>query len=996
MTESPGLNNTATDSTSVGSFECISSSSSSFSGKTTAEGQFDSPMTDAAQPSSEQDNSNNTTTPINEDNENNNNKDNEQQPQQQLAKEERDVLVETQKTTQLEEGQKWAILDNGWWAKFAEGEPVGPIDNSLLLIGNNIKPGLSEGNHFTTVPDTVWKKLVQVYGGGPEIMRSVVKNYTNRYQIDLKIPFMLQFMKSSSLQTIVQIPAYKHETISSLKERACKEFQLKPEDVRIWDYYNQNKYSELKDREYVSNSNFIENQHVLLEERLADGSWPAVKQNNHQQFQNTRTGSARPGITGLNNLGNTCFMNSALQCLSNTPPLTNYFLNNTYVQDLNKTNPLGCNGDLATDYASLIKDIWAGTLNSVAPRDFKSQIERFAPQFAGYHQHDSQELLAFLLDGLHEDLNKVLKKPFIEGKDYDGRPDDVIAKEQWQMHKARNDSIIIDWFQAQLKSKLVCPVCSKISITFDPFMYLSLPLPSQTQKQFNVVFINKDSKIKATTHEVCLIAQTSTGKDILEKISEQVSIPTKNLVLCTFSHMSSSFKIVDPKQGLDNINNRDSVIVYEVETDDEQNPLVVYQQVVVNMKQQDSYYSSRSPFILSVPSTVKTTGDLYKVILDRLDAYLNRAQIDEIFNSHSVEQEEEEEQEDNENDGEKPEKQEHDSEKAVETNASASNADSVSEDDTTTPMIGPLAPSHMSSGSGYFHSSNGYNHSSYASSRSGMDYNSYGYNSNNRNVIPADKKDPRFVFQILDSTKNLMTSIPTTKIGEITLILDNGNMIDTDPLNQAFSRTHPHREVPVEREVSLKRCIELFITEEQLGPDDPWYCSTCKEHQRAFKKFDIWSAPPILVVHLKRFSYKKYNREKLDTLVKFPIEDLDLSEFVLDKSSPKPVYDLFAVSNHYGSMGGGHYTAYAKNHTENKWFKFDDSHVSEVHDPNNVETEAAYVLFYRRRDTAAPATTAEDVTMDLKVNSESSLENDDSNNNLNNTTTTTTTTTTNI
>jgi ubiquitin carboxyl-terminal hydrolase 4/11/15 len=48
--------------------------------------------------------------------------------------------------------------------------------------------------------------------------------------------------------------------------------------------------------------------------------------------------------------------------------------------------------------------------------------------FSGYNQHDSGELITYLLDGLHEDLNRVKQKPYTEIKDYDGRPDAVIAK----------------------------------------------------------------------------------------------------------------------------------------------------------------------------------------------------------------------------------------------------------------------------------------------------------------------------------------------------------------------------------------------------------------------------------------------------------------------------------------------------------------------------------------------------------------------------------------
>jgi len=131
-----------------------------------------------------------------------------------------------------------------------------------------------------------------------------------------------------------------------------------------------------------------------------------------------------------------------------------------------------------------------------------------------------------------------------------------------------------------------------------------------------------------------------------------------------------------------------------------------------------------------------------------------------------------------------------------------------------------------------------------------------------------------------------------------------------------------------------------------------WYCNRCKEFKQATKKFDLWTLPNILVVHLKRFSYRsKYWREKLETFVNYPTTGLDLSRHLLvpnaNNENP-PIYDLYAVSNHYGSMGGGHYTAYAMNKETKKWYKFDDSWTAEVNE-REVVTSSAYVLFYRRR-----------------------------------------------
>lgn len=79
--------------------------------------------------------------------------------------------------------------------------------------------------------------------------------------------------------------------------------------------------------------------------------------------------------------------------------------------------------------------------------------------FKGFHQHDSSELITFVLDGIHEDLNRVKKKPYVETKDYDGRSDFVVAKESWLNHLARNQSVIVDLMHGQYKSTLKCPTC---------------------------------------------------------------------------------------------------------------------------------------------------------------------------------------------------------------------------------------------------------------------------------------------------------------------------------------------------------------------------------------------------------------------------------------------------------------------------------------------------------------------------------------------------------
>ncbi|GAA0183391.1 cysteine protease [Lithospermum erythrorhizon] len=145
------------------------------------------------------------------------------------------------------------------------------------------------------------------------------------------------------------------------------------------------------------------------------------------------------------------------------------------------------------------------------------------------------------------------------------------------------------------------------------------------------------------------------------------------------------------------------------------------------------------------------------------------------------------------------------------------------------------------------------------------------------------------------------------------------------------------------------------MKEEPLGPDDMWYCPHCKEHRQAIKKLDLWRLPNILVFHLKRFSYGRWTKDKLDDFVDFPVQNLDLSKYVKceDASGMSHIYNMYAISNHYGGLAGGHYTAHSKC-KDGRWYHFDDSYVSSVEE-SEVNSSAAYVLFYERVDSDVEA-----------------------------------------
>uniref|UniRef100_A0A8C4Q047 Ubiquitin carboxyl-terminal hydrolase n=1 Tax=Eptatretus burgeri TaxID=7764 RepID=A0A8C4Q047_EPTBU len=196
---------------------------------------------------------------------------------------------------------------------------------------------------------------------------------------------------------------------------------------------------------------------------------------------NPTYGGLGRGRTGLRNLGNTCYMNSVLQCLNSTTPLAQHFVGNQYVNDINKNNTLGYGGALAEEFAVLVQALWSGQYRSISPRDFKSQIGRVNTQFSSFQQQDSQELLVFLLDGLNEDLNRARREPISQ----DGNellPDASAACLAWEAHSKLNASVVVDLFHGQFKSTLQCASCKKKSHTFEAFACLSLPIPSGNNK----------------------------------------------------------------------------------------------------------------------------------------------------------------------------------------------------------------------------------------------------------------------------------------------------------------------------------------------------------------------------------------------------------------------------------------------------------------------------------------------------------------------------------
>ena len=190
------------------------------------------------------------------------------------------------------------------------------------------------------------------------------------------------------------------------------------------------------------------------------------------------------GLVGLNNLGNTCYMNTGIQCLSNCELLTKYIVGKYYEKHINKNNPIGSQGEIVENYAKLITHIWKGNKDCLYPIQFKKAFGKTYQNFNDYRQQDSQEFISYLLDILHEDLNKVNNKPYIPEKDIlNNLTDEEIFKIKKDLYLCRNQSFIADLIYGFYKSTVFCPNenCKNISKSFEPFSTITLSLVNETE-----------------------------------------------------------------------------------------------------------------------------------------------------------------------------------------------------------------------------------------------------------------------------------------------------------------------------------------------------------------------------------------------------------------------------------------------------------------------------------------------------------------------------------
>jgi ubiquitin C-terminal hydrolase len=144
---------------------------------------------------------------------------------------------------------------------------------------------------------------------------------------------------------------------------------------------------------------------------------------------------------------------------------------------------------------------------------------------------------------------------------------------------------------------------------------------------------------------------------------------------------------------------------------------------------------------------------------------------------------------------------------------------------------------------------------------------------------------------------------------------------------------------------SLIDCFDYYVEGETLEGENAWFNDDTNEKINIKKKIQFWSFPNILVIDFKRFNFKN---QKNQILISFPLDNLDLSKYVIGYKKNSYKYELYGVCNHGGGVHGGHYTSYVKN-ANGKWYHFNDTSVSEVGLIESIISPKAYCLFYRKK-----------------------------------------------
>ncbi|XP_029456179.1 ubiquitin carboxyl-terminal hydrolase 43 [Rhinatrema bivittatum] len=650
------------------------------------------------------------------------------------------------------------------------------------------------------------------------------------------------------------------------------------------------------------------------------------------------SGEKTPGVQGLKNHGNTCFMNAVLQCLSNTDLLAEFLGLEQYKGELARSGVNGVllarggEGEVTVQLAALVRALWTLDYTPQLSVEFKNVVSKHGSQFRGNSQHDALEFLLWLLDRVHEDLNSSPgQKPKTLAKPLPG-PEESSGTTQVTPQPMGGHSFVQEHFQAQYRCSLTCPHCLKQSNTFDPFLCVSLPIPLRQTRALNVtlVFQSKHQRFLRIGLAVPLFGVVAI---LREMVANEGKIPPDQVILVEV-YANGFQRSFSDDEDLNSIAESDSVYAFQTlapvtKAGGGPPPRISgYPQSLPSSPYSSEPEGQRLPPMGALSSEFLPHGGLGKILillcntegsgqqasrfgpplLMREDRAISWEQLQQcILNKMRYLMRSE----------------------AQVQNMGISFRIRIAG--------GTVAGSYLSPQDGrpLYHP---------AVDRA-LQFSGLGGPAHVKLVVEWDPKTKECLFGNIQEE-----------------VVQDAESVGLQ--QQAHQQQHS---------CTLDECFQLYTKEEQLDPDDAWKCPHCKVLQQGMVKLSLWTLPDILIIHLKRFRQVGERRNKLSTLVKFPLTGLDMAPHVVKRAQsnknmlsqwtswkqppyhpelcpPDVLYDLYAVCNHHGSMQGGHYTAYCHNSLDAHWYSYDDSNVELVLE-EDIVTRGAYILFYQKRNT---------------------------------------------